>query len=308
MRRKKHFRLSTTHIILLSFIAVIFLGGFLLWLPISHANGVSISFTDALFTATTATCVTGLVTVPTATAWSYFGQAVILVLIQVGGLGVITVMSGIMLLMNKRMGLGGRLLLQDAFNLNTLSGMVKFVRHVILGTFTVEGIGAVLYMTVFIPQFGWKGIWISVFNSVSAFCNAGMDVIGENSLCDYISNPLVNAVTCALIIMGGIGYVVWLDVARVVRNGKGKRRRLFHDLTLHSKLAISVSAFLIFAGAALILFFEYDNPLTMKELSLFDKIQLAFFQSVTTRTAGYITVPQQYLTTASTALCLLLML
>ena len=307
MRRKKHFRLSTTHIILLSFIAVIFLGGFLLWLPISHANGVSISFTDALFTATTATCVTGLVTVPTATAWSYFGQAVILVLIQVGGLGVITVMSGIMLLMNKRMGLGGRLLLQDAFNLNTLSGMVKFVRHVILGTFTVEGIGAVLYMTVFIPQFGWKGIWISVFNSVSAFCNAGMDVIGENSLCDYISNPLVNAVTCALIIMGGIGYVVWLDVARVVRNGKGKRRRLFHDLTLHSKLAISVSAFLIFAGAALILFFEYDNPLTMKELSLFDKIQLAFFQSVTTRTAGYITVPQQYLTTASTALCLLLM-
>ena len=163
MAMKKKFSLSTTQIILLSFIITILLGSLLLALPISWANGVSVSFIDALFTATTSTCVTGLVTLPTFSTWSVFGQVVILILIQIGGLGVITIMSGFMIMINKKMGIGDRLLIQDAFNLNTLSGLAKFIKSVLLGTLLIEGVGALLYMTVFVPEFGLRGIWISVF-------------------------------------------------------------------------------------------------------------------------------------------------
>ena len=161
--KKKRFTISTTHIIMLSFLVAILIGTVLLCLPVSSANGKATPFIDALFTATTSVCVTGLVVVPTVTAWSVFGQAVMLVLIQIGGLGVITIMSGLMIPFHKKMGIGDRLLLQDAFNLNSLSGLVKFVKKVLAGTFVVEGIGALLLMTVFVPQFGAKGIWISVF-------------------------------------------------------------------------------------------------------------------------------------------------
>ena len=297
---KKYLRLTTTQIIMLSFLGMILLGSLLLALPVSSADGVAVPYLDALFTATTATCVTGLVTLPTFSTWSIFGQAVILVLIQVGGLGVITVISAFMLLLQKRVGIGERLLLQDAFNLNTLSGIVRFVKRVLFGTFLVELLGAVFYMTVFVPQFGARGVWISVFTAVSAFCNAGIDIIGPNSLCDYATNPMVNLVTSALIILSGIGYIVWWDVLRVGRKG-------FRGLTLHSKIAMSTTLILIFGGGLLIFLLEYGNPLTIGELSLFDKLQVSFFQSITTRTAGFATVPQENLTNASSVLCLLLM-
>ena len=297
---KKAFRLTTTQIIMLSFLGMILLGSLLLALPVSSSEGVAVPYLDALFTATTATCVTGLVTLPTFSTWSLFGQVVILVLIQVGGLGVITVISAFMLLLQKRMGIGDRLLLQDAFNLNTLSGIVRFVKRVLFGTFLVELLGAVLYMTVFVPEFGARGVWISVFTAVSAFCNAGIDIIGPNSLCDYATNPMVNLVTSVLIILSGIGYIVWWDVLRVGRKG-------FRGLTLHSKIAISTTLILIFGGGFLLFLLEYGNPLTIGELSLFDKLQVAFFQSITTRTAGFATVPQENLTNASSILCLLLM-
>ena len=299
---KKKFSLTTTQIIMLSFLAVIFLGSLLLSLPISSADGEAVSYLDALFTATTATCVTGLVTLTTASTWSIFGQAVILVLIQVGGLGVVTIMSALMILLQKRMGIGDRLLLQDAFNLNSLSGIVRFVKRVILGTALVEGIGALLYMTVFVPEFGPRGIWIAVFTSISAFCNAGIDIIADNSLCSYATNPIINLVTCALIVLGGIGYIVWWDIMGLRKGSAGMRR-----LSLHSKIAISMTLLLIFGGGFLILLFEYHNPRTIAELSLFDKLQVSLFQSVTTRTAGFATVPQQDLTNASSLLCLLLM-
>ena len=265
-------------------------------------------YIDALFTATTSTCVTGLVTVPTFSTWSVFGQVVILILIQVGGLGVITVMTGMMLLLNRKLGVGDRLLIQDAFNLNTLSGLIKFVRNVLFGTLIVEGIGAAVYMLVFVPEFGPKGIWISVFTSVSAFCNAGIDMIAENSLCNYATDPVINVVTSALIILGGLGYIVWWDVLRVVKRRSPKDRKMFRYLTLHSKIAITVTAGLILIGAALIFLFEYANPLTIGEMSLFDKLQVSFFQSVTTRTAGFATVAQEDLTNASAAVSVLLML
>lgn len=304
MLKKGRITLSTTHIIMLSFLAAILIGSLLLSLPVSSADGKSVAYIDALFTATTATCVTGLVTLTTATAWSGFGQAVILVLIQIGGLGVITVMSGLMLLLHRKMGIGDRLLLQDAFNLNTLSGLAAFVKKVLLGTFIIEGIGALLYMTVFVPQFGLRGVWLSVFNAVSAFCNAGMDVIGENSLCDYSTNPLICGVTSVLIILGGIGYIVWWDVIRVISE---RKRRPLRSLTLHSKIAITISLSLVFLGAILIFIFEYNNPKTIESLSLFDKIQVSLFQSVTTRTAGFAGIPQQNLTDPTSFICLLLM-
>ena len=307
MNRKKKISLSTTQIILLSFLVTILIGSFLLSLPISASDNKSVPYPDALFTATTATCVTGLVTVTTASTWSTFGQMVILLLIQIGGLGVITIMSGFMIMINKKMGISDRLLIQDAFNLNTMSGLTRFVKKILIGTLIIEIAGALIYMLVFIPEFGVRGIWISVFNSVSAFCNAGIDIIGNNSLCSYATNPLVNAVTSILIITGGIGYIVWWDVIRVLKTRTAKNKRIFRHLTLHSKIAIIATLILIFMGAVLIFIFEYNNPLTIKDLSLFDKIQVSLFQSITTRTAGFASIPQENLTNASSVLSLILM-
>ncbi len=307
MKKRLWFELSTTQKIMLSFFLVIMLGSVLLALPISSATGEAVPYIDALFTATTSVCVTGLVTVTTATAWSVFGQIVILFLIQIGGLGVITIMSGILIGLHRRIGLGDRMLMQDAFNLNSLTGLVRFTKKVIIGTFAVEGVGALLYMTVFVPRFGVKGIWISIFNAVSAFCNAGMDIMADNSLCDYVTNPVINGVTSALIILGGIGYIVWWDVVRVLKNIKTQGIRCIQSLTFHSKLALSVTALLIFVGAVAIFIFEYNNPLTIKDYSLFDKMQISLFQSVTTRTAGFATIDQQNLTNASAMFSILLM-
>ena len=308
MVRKKKIKLSTTQIILLSFLVTILVGSVLLALPISSANGEAVPYLDALFTATTSTCVTGLVTLPTVSTWSVFGQIVILILIQVGGLGIITIMSGLMLLLNKKMGISDRLLIQDAFNLNTMSGLAKFVKNVLFGTLIIEVIGAIMYMFVFVPEFGAKGVWISVFNSVSAFCNAGIDIIAENSLCNYATNPLINIATSSLIILGGLGYIVWWDVLRVLKSRSKKNRKIFKYLTLHSKIAITVTVGLILFGAIFIFIFEYSNPLTIGKMSLFDKIQVSFFQSVTTRTAGFATIPQENMTNASATVSIILMM
>ena len=305
--RKQRFGISTTHIILLSFLIAILIGSLLLSLPLSAADGKATPFLDSLFTATTSVCVTGLVVTPTVSSWSLFGQIVILILIQIGGLGVITIMSGLMILLNKKMGIGDRLLLQDAFNLNSLSGLVRFVKKVVTGTLIIECIGALFYMTVFIPEFGAKGIWISVFTAVSAFCNAGIDIIAENSLCDYAINPVINIVTCTLIIIGGIGYVVWWDVLRVLKKSKTRKVRFFRDLTLHSKIAVTTSLILILTGAALIFIFEYNNPQTIGNYTLFQKLEVSLFQSVTTRTAGFATIAQENLSNAGAVVCLLLM-
>ena len=308
MQREKRLRFSTTQIILFSFLGVILIGSILLVLPISSATGQSVPYLDALFTATTSTCVTGLVTLPTVSTWSTFGQVVILVLIQIGGLGFIAIMSGLMLLVTRRMGIGHKLLIQDAFNLNTMEGLSKFIRNVLLGTLLIEAIGAALCMIVFVPQYGERGVWISVFHSISAFCNAGIDIFAENSLCDYATNPIINFVTSALIILGGIGYIVWWDVLRVVRSGAIKKGHFWRHLTLHSKIAITTSAILIFGGGLLILISEYNNPTTIGEMSFLDKIQVSLFQSVTTRTAGFASVPQENLRDTTSIISMAMML
>lgn len=307
MKKKNQFCMSTTQIIMFGFFVTVIIGSVLLALPISSANGIAVPYLDALFTATSATCVTGLVTLPVVTTWSFFGQFIILLLIQIGGLGVITIMSGLMILFQKRIGIKDRILIQDALNLNSLSGLVRFVKKVIGGTFLVEGIGALLYMFVFVPEYGWKGIWISVFTAVSAFCNAGIDIISENSLCEYVFQPIVNIVTCVLIVLGGVGYIVWFDVVRVLKHWRKWKGKSFRYLTLHSKIAISTTVVLIVLGAIAFFVLEYNNPKTMQEYSLWQRVCTSLFQSVTTRTAGFATIPQQNLTDASAMLGLILM-
>ena len=307
MKKNNQMDMSTTQVIMFGFLITILVGSVLLALPISSANGNAVPFLDALFTATSATCVTGLVTLPVVTTWSLFGQIVLLLLIQIGGMGVITIMSGLMILLNKRIGIMDRILIQDAFNLNSLSGLVRFVKKVIMGTLLVEGVGAVLYMFVFVPEYGAKGIWISVFTSVSAFCNAGIDLISENSLCDYVFHPLINVVTSILIILGGLGYIVWWDVIRVIKNWKHWRGKCFRYLSLHSKIAISATLVLIFVGAVAFYLFEYNNPKTMQDYTVWQRIEVSLFQSITTRTAGFATIPQQNLSNASAIVSVLLM-
>lgn len=308
MNKKKWIKLSTTQKIMLSFLGAITVGSILLALPFSSATGEAVPYIDALFTATTSICVTGLVTVPTYSTWSVFGQIIILILIQLGGLGVITVMYGVMMGLHRRLGLGNRQMLQDVFNLNNISGIVRFLRKVLTGTLVVEGTGALLYMTVFVPEYGLRGIWISIFNAISAFCNAGMDIVGEDSLCGYVFQPMVNMVTILLIVLGGLGYIVWWDVLRVLKKIRTQKLKCFRQLTLHSKIALTMTVSLILIGAAAFYVFEYNNPLTMKDFTNGQRIQASLFQSVTTRTAGFATIPQQDLTNTSAIISVLLML
>ena len=299
--KQRRFHLSNTQMILLSFLGAILAGGILLALPFSAADGRAIPFTDALFTAATSVCVTGLVTVPVI-SFSPFGQAVILILIQMGGLGIVTFMSIFTLALNRKMGLSDRLLLQDAFNLNGIQGVVTFIRRAVIGTLIAEAAGALIVMTAFIPRYGIRGIWLAVFHAVSAFCNAGLDILGTDSLMGWALSPVVCGMTELLIILGGIGFVVWWDLGRIIRE-----RKRFRDLTLHSKIALCATLVLLLCGALGFLVLEYENPATLGNLPFWDKIRMAFFQSVTTRTAGFAAVDQGSLTGGSALLGCLLM-
>ncbi|MBO5408827.1 MAG: potassium transporter KtrB [Clostridia bacterium] len=301
---KKRKALSSVQIVLLGFLGLVLLGSFLLSLPISSANGMSVPYIDALFTATTSVCVTGLVTVPTAFTWSVFGQVVILLLIQIGGLGVVTVMAAFMIGLKKKMGIDDRILISDSFNLSSMDKIVSFVKKVLALTFTIEGIGALLYMTVFLPEFGLVGIWYGIFHSVSAFCNAGIDFIGTQSLCPYVLNPVINFTTIFLIISGGLGFVVWFDIFENIRH---KNRRGIRFLTLHTKIVLWMTAVLVIGGGVIYFLLERNNPLTIGAYTFWEKVMASLFQSVTTRTAGFATVPQENLTDASAFFSILLM-
>ena len=309
-RERESRNFLTTRIIALGFLSAILVGTVLLMLPISTAAGEVTTPVDALFTATTSVCVTGLVVVPTYSHWTLFGQVVISLLAQVGGLGVITFTVLFFLALHRRIGLKDRLLIQAAYNLDTIQGLVILVKKIVKGTLIIEGIGALLYMTVFVPDYGLMGIWKSIFNSVSAFCNAGMDVLGPASLEPYAGNPLVNITTMLLIILGGIGFPVWWNVLDTLRGGReryGGFRTALHHLRLHTKLALAVTAFLIAAGAILIFLLEYNNPATLGAMPWWEKVQAALFQSVTTRTAGFATISQAGLTEATGLVCCMLM-
>ncbi|MBB6670961.1 Trk family potassium uptake protein [Cohnella nanjingensis] len=254
-------------------------GAQILSLPIASATGERTPFIDALFTATSATCVTGLVTVDTGTHYSTFGQIVILLLIQIGGLGFMTMATLFAFFLKRRISLKERLILQEALNQSDMEGIIRLVRKVVLYALTIEGVGALLFTIRFLFDMRpGRAVYAGIFHAISFFNNAGFDIMGEfRSLTDYVDDPLVNIVTMLLIVTGGLGFVVLSDLTDL-----GKRKRL----SLHTKVVLSMSGFLILFGAVVIFLFEYSNPGTMKQLPLGTKILSAFLQSVSPRTAG----------------------
>ena len=304
--------LRPVQVILLGFLITILIGSVLLTLPIAAKSGQATPYIDALFTATTSVCVTGLVVETTVEHWSLFGQAVILLLVQIGGLGVITITTGMFFALGKRITLGNRMLIQESLGLNTLTGLVPLVKKILIGTVVIEGIGAILYATQYVPEFGiGYGIWASIFNSISAFCNAGMDIVRDDSLRSYVTNPVINFTTMGLIVLGGLGFIVWKDLwlgLKKILKEKVSVKRTVEQLKFQTKIVLSVTAFLILFGTVLIFIFEYHNPATMGNLSLPQKIQASLFQSVTTRTAGFETVAQGALTDASSLVSMFMMI
>lgn len=271
---------SPPRILVLGFSAIILLGSGLLMLPFSYNGEEAPRFIDALFTATSATCVTGLVVVDTGTYWSTAGQLIILAMIQIGGLGFMTMATLFAIALKRRISLKERLVLQEAFNQTSIEGIIRLVRKVVLYALTIELVGAILLSIRFMFDMPvGEAIYKGVFHAVSFFNNAGFDVMGEyRSLVDYVGDPLVNIVTMLLIILGGLGFVVLSDLVEI-RNPKWK-------FSLHSKVVLSMSGFLILAGAAVILLFEFTNDRTMGPLGFGEKLLAAFMQSVSPRTAG----------------------
>ena len=302
----RRLRLNTVQLVALGFLGVIFLGGVLLWLPFS--NQKPIEFIDALFTSVSAVCVTGLVTIIPAEQFTLAGQIILMLLIQIGGLGIIACISAFYLILGKRITMKTRITIQQAYGLDTLSGLVKFMIRILKGTFLVEGIGAVLFAFQFVPEFGFiKGAWYGIFHSISAFCNAGIDILGSTSFMQYVTSPLVSFTTMFLIVTAGLGFPVWHDIAVNVKKCGEKRKRplkwLFTRLQLQSKVVLTMTAGLILIGTLI----EYHNPETMGALGLPQKLMASMFQSVTTRTAGFASVPQGGLEESSKLLGCILM-
>lgn len=295
----KKIKLSTFQTIILGFLGVLFLGTLMLMLPFSSSSNVVTPFDEALFTATSAVCVTGLVVHDTATYWSSFGQSIILLLIQIGGLGVVTVVASISLLSGRRITLMQRSTMQEAISAQKVGGIVRLTGFILKATFLFEFIGAVVLVPVFYKAFGLKGIWMAVFHSVSAFCNAGFDIMGDAnslfpSLTAFADNVIVNVAIMLLIIIGGIGFLTWDDIYTNKFNFKKYR--------MQSKVILVTSAILITVPAVYFYFAEYSA------LSLGERILSSIFQSVTTRTAGFNTQNLSAMGSVGQAIMIVLML
>lgn len=293
MKKKMRFILSPTKIIMLGFLICALVGAWLLQCPLSLRPGVELAYEDALFVATSSVCVTGLSTVNIGETFSVLGQVILLILIQVGGLGIVTFTTALLLCFRRRISLENRMLIQNAYNLETLSQLGTLTKKILLATFFLEGIGAVGYAFVFIPEFGLIGIWYSIFHAVSAFCNAGIDLLGGNSFCVYRDNILVNVTTIFLILVSGLGFPVYWELIRVFQTrGSSGKRSMIARLNIHTKVVLVMTLLLFFGGALLTFVFEYNNPDTLGNLAFWQKIQASFFQSVTLRTAGFATIDQ----------------
>ncbi|HYE67281.1 MAG TPA: TrkH family potassium uptake protein [Anaerovoracaceae bacterium] len=291
--------ISPTRIIVSSFALIIFTGACLLSLPIASNDGNSIGFLNAFFTATSATCVTGLVIADTLTQWTLFGQIVILFLIQVGGLGIVTLATFFSVLLGRKISMKGKILAQESISDYSFADVVRMIKSVIKITACVELIGAILLATIFIPRFGARGIYMSVFHSISAFCNAGFDLMGDyRSLTQYSGDPIVIYTIALLIITGGLGFIVWKDLYDF---------RQTRTLYLHTKLVLLISACLILFGAFFFFVSEHTNPETMGPLNFFEKINAAVFHSITCRTAGYNSLPLNEMSEMSKVMTILLM-
>lgn len=301
-QEKKQLKMSHVQIIALGFFLIIMAGTILLMLPISTKDGQGAAFLEALFTATSASCVTGLIVQDTSLYWSNFGQGVILAMLQIGGLGFMTIATIFFLILRKRVHLRGRELLTESINVSQVGGIMRLAKKILLGTFLIEGVGALLLMIRFVPKYGGQGIWMSVFHSVSAFCNGGFDLMGQHtgaysSLTAFADDWLVNIVIMTLIVIGGVGFIVWDDVLTY----KFKLKK-YH---LHSKIVLWMSIVLIFGGALLFLIVERNA--TGAGLSMGDQVLAALFDSVTARTAGFNTVDTASLSDAGKLITIALM-
>ena len=292
-------RLSSFQIIILGFAGVILLGALLLMLPISTTGGTVTPFNEALFTATSAVCVTGLVVQDTGSYWSIFGQTVILVLIQVGGLGVVTVAASFALLSGRKISLMQRSTMQDAISAPNVGGIVRLTRFILRGTFVIELLGVAAMLLVFCRDYGWHGVWMAVFHSISAFCNAGFDILGTESnrypsLTGYAGSPVINITIMLLIVIGGIGFLTWDDIF--------ENKWRFHRYRMQSKVILVTTGLLILLPAIFFFFVDFSALPGEKRLLA------SFFQSVTPRTAGFNTVNLSAMSGASQGLMILLML
>lgn len=300
---RKKFRLTTKQTLAVSFAGVILVGSILLTLPIAGRNGDSIPYLNALFTAASATCVTGLVVYDTWTQFSLFGQVVILMLIQIGALGFMTMTMLFALVVGKRIGLKERSYLMETLSVMQIGGVVRLVKRIIVGTVIVETVGALLLAFRFCPEFGFaRGVWYAIFHSVSAFCNAGFDLMGNrapfSSFTNYTGDILVNITILLLIVIGGIGFVVWDDMMR--------NKHHFRKYNLHTKIMLSFSAGLILFSTVLLLFTERSSP-AFEGLTIQDRFLAALFHAITPRTAGFNTVDTAQLSQAGSFLTMMLM-
>lgn len=292
-KKKKSF--SPTRRIAFSFLMVILIGSFLLSLPISNSvKGTP--YLDHLFIATSATCVTGLVPVVVSEQYTLYGQLIILALIQIGGLGFLTLLNMVLVAFKKKLSFTNKIIMQEALNQNSMGEMSIYIKRVIKYTVFFELLGMILLSIVFIPEYNIaKGLYYALFHSISAFCNAGFDVLGSNSLMNYQSNILVNLTICGLIISGGLGFVVWVDLRLSWKKYKEhfkvfKLKKFLSILSLHTKIVLMTTVFLLISGTLIILGLEFNNPDSIGKLPLFDKILVSFFQSTTLRTAGFATI------------------
>lgn len=299
-RKHRPVKLSATRIIALVFAGIILLGALLLMMPIS-SNGTPVSFLDALFTATSATCVTGLVVGDTGTLWSGFGQAVIITLIEIGGLGFMSAATMMIFLMHKKIGLRQRMLIAQALSLEDMESVVRIQKLVIGGSLAIQGIGALILTLRFWPQFGLgTALKWGLFHSISGFCNAGFDIFGNNdSVMSFNHDPVVMITLMALIVVSGLGFLVWEEIVRVKR---------FKNFSVYTKLVLITSGVLILSGAVITLVMEWDNPGTLGPMDWGQKILNSFFQSVTLRTAGFAGIDQARLTDGSKAISVVYML
>ena len=302
--KKRPKSLSATKIIAITFAVIILLGAVLLTLPVASRSGVSCGFRPALFTATSATCVTGLVLYDTWTQWSGFGQVVIISLIQIGGLGFMSAATLFVFFLRKKIGLKQRLVMAQALSVSDMDGIVRLQKTVLKGSFFVEGMGALVLFVRFLPEFGfWKALRWGVFHSISAFCNAGFDIFGSitpgASVMEFQSDPVVLLTLCSLIAIGGLGFLVWQEIAE---------KRSFQKFSVYTKLVLLTTAALIVGGTVMICILEWNNPGTLGPMNVGDKILNALFQAVTLRTAGFVSVDQALLTDAGKAFSMFLMI
>ena len=301
-KRSRH--LSATRIIALVFAGIILLGTLLLTLPVASRSGEGCGFLDALFTATSATCVTGLTRFDTWSQWTGFGQTVIICLIQVGGLGFMSIATMVVFLLRRKVGLKQRMVMAQALSVSDMDGIVRLQKWVLVGSFSIEALGALILTLRFFPEFGWAtAVKWGVFHSISAFCNAGFDLFGQlspgTSLTVFQSDPVVLLTLSGLVIIGGLGFLVWQDLVL---------NRRFQKLSVYTRLVLLTTLALLTLGMVLIALTEWQNPATLGTMSTADKVLNSFFQSVTLRTAGFFSFDQGAMTEAGKAVSILIML